>query len=43
MQGKIFKDWIKFGKRMDQDFREDAKQLGASNETVENKFISIGQ
>ena len=43
MKGKIFKDWVKLGKGMDQDFREAAKQLGASIETVENKFSSLGQ
>ena len=34
IKGKIFKDWVKLGKGMDQDFREAAKQLGASDETV---------
>ena len=28
---------------MDQEFREAAKQLGASDETIANKFSSLGQ
>ena len=43
MKGKILKDWVKFGKGMDQDFRDAAKQLGASDETVEDKFSALGQ
>ena len=41
MKGKVLRDWQKLGNSMDQDFVDLAKQCGASDETIESKFISF--
>ena len=41
MKEKIKRDWQKLGAQMDQEFRGDAKDLGASEKGIEEKFNSI--
>lgn len=41
MKEKILRDWQKFGKSMEEDFFDFAKQSGLSEETVQSKFSSF--
>ena len=41
MKEKVKRDWQKLGIAMDQEFREGARQFGASDDTINNKFSSL--
>lgn len=41
MKGKIDRDWQKLGVEMDEKFKYAAKQLGAPDETIKNKFSPL--